>query len=100
VEPETGILRMIEPRRWRTYGQPKKAAPPIEAISLGDREEYRKIAGIWYHRTWEWIDEAGPINMVGRYYKHPERELQKLIFGEKKRQLGKKQLKELGLKNG
>lgn len=95
VEPETGLLREA-PRRRYSY---KKEADP-DVIPIGDREEYRKINGIWHHRTWATIEEVGPINQTGRWIKRPERDLKELVLWEKKRQLGKKQLKELRLKNG
>lgn len=82
VEPETGILR--EPR----YVAAPVKVVPIEEIQLPNNEFYRKIACIWYHVA---------------YIKHPqyERDHVRRVFRtwdspeEIKRQLSKKELREL-----
>jgi hypothetical protein len=97
VEPETGILRpSTQYRKWRVRHQAAIAAKPIEAIPIGDGTEYRKIAGIWYFRQYVETEIRTPIlfrGVVNRY------EMTKVLVSEFKRQLGKKQLKDLGLKN-
>lgn len=94
VEPETGILRETPRKRYR-----HRPAEIPDVVILSNNSEYRKISGIWYYRTYELIDEAGPIQR-GRYGLSPIRDRGQFLLWEKKRQLGKKQLKELGLKNG
>lgn len=87
VEPETGILRE-SPR----YRYPAKAPEPIEVIPISEGKEYRKIHNIWYYQEFHLIDVISD-GIRGR--RHVAR-TDKIV--DRKRQLGKKQLKALKLK--
>lgn len=91
VEPETGRLR--ESPRVERY--PKAPVPPPDRIPIANGTEYRKLHGIWYHREFTEVEVTTPVKL--RYGTRYETTV--VVVSEKKRQLGKKQLKELGLKN-
>ena len=85
VDPQTGIIRkQIQPKT-----EPKK---PVDwLIVVGDLEEFKKIDGVWYHTKYEnyqWAEEKYcPVRM-----KYLRRRM------TNKRQLGKKDLKKMGLR--
>jgi hypothetical protein len=92
VEPETGILRESPRRR---VPAPAPAAAP-EVVNIEHGKEYRKIDGIWYLHEFTVIDVEAPIFLGGAFIRMRS---EKRILSRLKRQLGKKQLKRLGLRN-
>lgn len=85
VDPVTGILsRQVQPEK----DAPKK---PLHLIVVNDYEEYKKIDNIWYHTTW------GPSQFAEEIYCYVRRKYLKRSL-IKKIQLGKKDLKKLGLR--
>lgn len=103
VEPETGILRgAANYRKWRHADWLKKeAAKPVEMIPIADGKEYRKIKMIWYYREWEelTLKERVEEKRWGGGIRVAYQAKQVTIW-ERKRQLGKKDLKVLNLRNG
>src|SRR6185295_7396826 len=98
VEPETGILReAANYRKWRSIAREKEAAKPLEVMPIAELKEYRKIDGIWYYREWTEVEVKVPVYPRSVVYRSS---IEKRVVSEFKRQLGKKQLKELGLRNG
>jgi hypothetical protein len=98
VEPETGILREVANfRKWRSIAREKEPAKPLEVMPIAELKEYRKIGGIWYYREWTEVEVKEPVYLRGVVYRWS---IEKKVVSEFKRQLGKKQLKELGLING
>jgi hypothetical protein len=84
VHPETGLLSYAEPIK-RHY-----PVPPCTHIKIDDLHFYDKIDGIWYYSVYE----------VNPYYVHWSRFEDRKILIVSKRQLGKKELRKLGLVNG
>lgn len=86
VDPNTGILKR--------QTKPEDNAPkrPLSLIVVNDYEEYRKIEDIWYHTKY----------MPGGTFEHErfcdvrKKYLKRTLTN--KRQLGKKELKKLGLR--
>lgn len=66
-------------------------------VPIGELQEYRKIERIWYYREWIEVEVKKPVYLQGVVYRWS---IEKKVVSEFKRQLGKKQLKELGLING
>jgi hypothetical protein len=98
VEPESGILREgTQYRKWRSVTREKEKTKPLEFVPIEDGKEYRKIAGIWYLHEFQEVEVKTPVFLRGSLFRvHSETR----IISKSKRQLGKKQLKELGLRNG
>ena len=65
-------------------------------MPIEDGKEYRKIAGIWYLHEFAEVEVNAPVFLAGLILQN-DSEIQ--IVSKSKRQLGKKQLKELGLRN-
>lgn len=98
VEPETGILREAKRekrRRWRTQEEFDKK--PVEVIPIGNSDEYRKLKGIWYYREFVEVLVQTPRRGIRGTIRIDE---EMVVFSETKRQLNRKQLRALGLKNG
>jgi hypothetical protein len=98
VEPETGILReAAQYRKWRAVARVKEApkAPDFLPIDIG--KEYRKIDGIWYFHEFSEVETKTPVFLRGSFYRWNSKTQ---VISRLKRQLGKKQLKQLGLRNG
>jgi len=98
VEPESGLLREgTRYRKWRSVTREKERTKPLEFVPIEDGKEYRKIAGIWYLHEFTEVEVKTPVFLRGSLFRvHSETR----IISKSKRQLGKKQLKELGLRNG
>jgi hypothetical protein len=84
-------------RKWRSIAREQEAAKPLEVVPIGELQEYRKIERIWYYREWIEVEVKKPVYLQGVVYRWS---IEKKVVSEFKRQLGKKQLKELGLING
>ena len=69
----------------------------LEVVPIEDGKEYRKIDGIWYLHEFAEAEVKKPIFLQGSFFRMNS---EKQIISKSKRQLGKKQLKELGLRNG
>ena len=96
VEPETGILREApQYRKRRSIAWKKEAAPDLVPIDNG--KEYRKIDGIWYLQEFSEVEVETPVFLGGTFVRWKS---EKQVIIRAKRQLGKKQLKQLGLRNG
>lgn len=101
VDPRTGILRS---QKVKEKAGPKK---PVDEIKRPDGKYYKKILGIWYLCD---IKKLDPWEVVGmrpskydylpaeKIYRKDLKSIPHEIV-ENKRQLGKRELKELGLKN-
>jgi len=97
VEPETGILREgVRYRKWRSIAREKERAKPLEVVPIEDGQEYRKIDGIWYLHEFAEVEVKKPVFLRGSFFRMNS---EKQIISKSKRQLGKKQLKKLGLRN-
>jgi hypothetical protein len=97
VEPETGILREVPPyRKWRSIAPKKETTEPLAVIPIEAGKEYRKIKGIWYLHEFVEVEVKTPVLLRGSFFRM---NLEKQIISKSKRQLGKKQLKEYGLRN-
>jgi hypothetical protein len=72
-------------------------AKPPDFVPIEDGREYRKIEGIWYFHEFSRVEVQTPIFLRGSFcgWKY-----QKQVISKLKRQLNKKQLKRLGLRNG
>jgi len=93
VEPETGILReVVRQRKWWW----KERAKPLNVVPIEDGKEYRKIDGIWYLHEFVEVEVKTPVFLRGSFFRMNS---EKQSISKSKRQLGKKQLKELGLRN-
>jgi hypothetical protein len=66
-------------------------------VPIEDGKEYRRIGGIWYLHEFAELEVKTPIFLRGSFFRMNS-EIQ--IISKSKRQLGKKQLKKLGLTNG
>ena len=98
VEPETGILREdTHYRKWRAIAREKEEAKPRQVVPIESGKEYRKFAGIWYLHEFAELEVKTPVFLRGSLLRMNS-EIQ--IISKSKRQLGKKQLKKLGLRNG
>jgi hypothetical protein len=98
VEPETGILREgAGYRKWRSIAREKETTKPLEVVPIRPGKEYRKIKGIWYLHEFVEVEVKTPVFLRGSFFLM---NTEKQIVSKSKRQLGKKQLKDLGLKNG
>lgn len=97
VEPETGILREGAPyRKWRSLPRESARTKPLEVVPLEAGKEYRKIRGIWYLHEFSEVELKTPVFLGGSFFRM---KVEKQIISKSKRQLGKKQLKELCLTN-
>ena len=97
VEPETGILReAANYRKWRSVARQKEATKPPEFIPIDDGKEYRRINGIWYFHEFSRVEVKKPVFFRGAIISWRS-EVQ--VISRLKRQLGKKDLKQLGLRN-
>ena len=98
MEPETGILREdTYYRKWRAIAREREKARPLEVVPIEDGKEYRKVDGIWYRHEFVEVEVKTPVFLRGSFFRMNS-EIQ--IISKSKRQLGKKQLKNLGLRNG
>ena len=98
VEPETGILREdTRHRKWRSSARERDAKRPKEVVPIEDGKEYRMIDGIWYLHEFVEVEVKRPVFLRGSFFRMDS---EKQIISKSKRQLGKKQLKALGLRNG
>jgi hypothetical protein len=97
VEPQTGILREgSQYRKWRSVAREKEGTKPLEFVPIEDGKEYRKIGGIWYLHEFTEVEVKTPMFLGGSFFRINS-EIR--IISKSKRQLGKKQLKQLGLRN-
>ena len=97
VEPETGILREdTHYRKWRAIAREREKARPLEVVPIEDGKEYRKVDGIWYRHEFVEVEVKTPVFLRGSFFRMNS-EIQ--IISKSKRQLGKKQLKQSGLRN-
>lgn len=98
VEPETGILREgAQYRKWRSIARVKEAAKAPDFLPIDNGKEYRKIAGIWYFHEFLEVETKTPVFLRGAFYGWDSKTQ---VISKVKRQLCKKQLKQLGLRNG
>jgi hypothetical protein len=98
IEPETGILcESARFRKWQSISREKERAKPLEVVPIEDGKEYRRIDGIWYLHEFAEVEVRTPVFLRGSFFRMNS-EIQ--IISKSKRQLGKKQLKKLGLRNG
>jgi hypothetical protein len=98
VEPETGILREgAQYRKWRPLARVKEAAKVPDVLPIDKGKEYRKIDGIWYFHEFSEVEMKKPVLLRGAFYRWDSKTQ---VTTQLKRQLGKKQLKQLGLRNG
>lgn len=99
VEPETGILREAGKfRHWFGIDRPKPALKPATEIPISEGREYALIKGIWYEATFVMVEKV----VMEKRWDGKEVGV-KLIVKEwerRKRQLSKKNLRDLGLKSG
>lgn len=95
VEPETGRLREAkrEPRRRFTRERKK----PDDVIPIENGQEYRRLKGIWYYREFVEVLVQSPRRGYRGVIRIDE---ETVLVSEFKRQLNRKQLRALGLKNG
>lgn len=98
VEPQTGVLQMIEPRRYRTFTRrQREAAKPIEYIKIADGQAYQKFSGLWYYTRYVIVDSVEEYKTwSGGNTMYRQIKKEQVMF---KRQLGKKDLRDLRLKN-
>jgi hypothetical protein len=97
VHPHTGILCDSRNNGWFN-GRPKKKKTNYHfEIKLNDRTYYALIDGIWYHTKKSVINVYSTER--GWRDKYYVRTTQEAVYSNK-RQLGKKELKKLGLKSG
>jgi hypothetical protein len=91
VDPRDGILkrtdRLPEARKRRETRRRRKA--PVDRIELSSLHELRRIKGIWYDVSLEFVPEYLPTTA-----NNPDRR-----YVVAKRQLSKKELRRLGLAN-
>jgi len=86
VDPKTGIIkRQISPKE-------DKKQRPLTLIVVNDYEEFEKIDGIWYHTKYDKGSTLTPEKYCTVRMKYLKRVL------KQKRQLGKKDLKKMGLR--
>jgi hypothetical protein len=97
VEPETGILRQSLRRTWRSITRGREPAKPLDFVSIEDGMECRKFDGIWYFHEFVEVEVKTPVFLRGSFYRW---NIDKQVVSKMKRQLGKKQLKQLELQNG
>lgn len=99
VHPWTGLLCEVPrtKRRWWYHDRPKE---PVTEIHLEPGKSYKQIEGIWYYTEWTKVklyryrETHWPRKDQYRYWESYEDQ----VF-QKKRQLNKKELKSLKLKN-
>jgi hypothetical protein len=97
IEPETGILREADRyRKWRSIARERERTRPLEVVPIEAGKEYRKIKGIWYLHEFAEVEVKTPVFLRGSFFRMNS---EKQIISKSKRQLGKKQLKELALRN-
>ena len=65
-------------------------------MPIEDGKEYRKIGGIWYLHEFTEVEVKTPVYFRGSFFRM---NIETEIISKSKRQLGKKQLKQLGLRN-
>ncbi len=95
VEPETGLLR--DGDSYSHWYPRKYKAPPVPAteIAIGDDSEYACIKGIWYYTEFVWdVAVTEHKGYRGNTYTTEEKTKRNTL----KRQLGKKELRDLGLR--
>ncbi len=98
VEPETGILREgAQYRKWRSIARVKEAKKVPDFLPIGNGKEYRKIDGIWYFHEFSEVETKAPVFWRGSFYGWDSKTP---VICRVKRQLSKKQLKQLGVRNG
>jgi len=99
IHPVTGLLSYIPPRRYRTARN--SGAGWSTEIKIEPGKCYKLLDGIWYYAEWVYKDEFVRYNP----YRASLMGLSPWVTKEteviiKKRQLGRKELRDLGLKNG
>ena len=91
VEPETGLLRKVpgaeKKFRYRTE-------PVTDVIPIAEGKEYRNVNGIWFYHEYVTASVREPHFLRGAFIGHSERITMKVH----KRQLNKKELRDLGLR--
>ena len=97
VEPETGILREDLRRRRRSFVRVKREATPPDYLPIEDGRAYRKVGGIWYLHEFSEVEVKTPLLVRGSFAGWT---YQSQVVCTLKQQLNKKQLKQLGLRNG
>ena len=97
VEPETGILQE-SPRKkgQKALYRERKARQKVEVIPLSETSEYIMINNIWYYQEFSKSIDKRYRRMV---YGQPVYDDVALVIVTVKRQLGKKELKTLGVCN-
>jgi len=96
VEPETGILRE-RARKARSFQREQRKPEAADFIPVEPGKEFRKIDSIWYFHDFVEVEVKKPMFLGGSIYAWNS---EKQRISKSKRQLGKKQLKKLGLRNG
>lgn len=85
VHPTTGILCEDKNRiSYRTVWREKQKRERVDKIKINDNQSYELIDGIWYHATYSWVEILPGTKNIAVH----------------KKQLNKKELCDLGLKNG
>jgi hypothetical protein len=74
----------------------KVETKPIDFVPIEDGMEYRKFDGIWYFHEFVEVEVKMPVFLRGSFNRW---NIDKQAVSKLKRQLGKKQLKKLGLQN-
>lgn len=96
VEPETGILRQIANyRKWRPSKTKEEIREERDVRALGDGKEYRRINGIWYYQEFFIVEVRQPVYVGQRLIRYAV-DFERTVT--LKRQLGKKELRDGGLK--
>lgn len=95
VHPITGILCAAKERhRWQYYSRKEKK--PVTRVPIEEGKAYEWIKGCWYYTEYSKVSLYKTVNswrgkLIGQQYEE--------VVYQKKRQLGKKELRDLGLNN-
>jgi len=99
VHPWTGLLCEV-PRRRRRWWMADTKPEPVTEIKLDEGKSYKQIEGIWYYTEWTRIKLWRRRDNCPEHWKESWKweQVEDQVF-QKKRQLGKKELKKLKLRN-
>ena len=75
----------------------RRAKKVPDFLPIGNGKEYRKIDGIWYFHEFSEVETKTPVFLRGSFYRWDSKTQ---VISRVKRQLSKKQLKQLGVRNG
>lgn len=105
VHPVTGIL-CANPDRFRGWGWYKvKENADVDYLPIWKREDglggegYKRIDGLWYQVEWTKEDKFAGYHAIRIQWGKNPWDVKQEVVVLKKRQLGRKELKHLGLKN-